>query len=120
MRMQIWPAGVILVELPDEPETSKALESVIRRVLDRDDCDVVVDFSKVTIVTSRSLAPLLSLRELLRYHGKRLLLCGLSCSTKGVFSVTALNGVFEFRNDKENALAALGALSNSQTAPGII
>ena len=120
MRMQIWSEGVILVELPDEPETSKALESVIRRVLHRDDCDVVVDFRRVTIVTSRSLAPLLVLRELLRYHGKRLLLCSLSCSAKDVFSVTALDGVFEFRNDKDNALAALGVSSNSPTAPGII
>ena len=118
MRMQIWSDGVILVELPGGPGLSRALESVISRVHDREDYDVVIDFSKVTIISSRSIAPLLRLRELLHSHRKRLLLCGLSCSTRDTFSVTALDGVFEMADDKGNALAALQAQPSSPTATG--
>jgi len=116
MRMQIGSDGVILVELPGGPGLSRVLESAISRVHDREDYDVVVDFRQVTIVTSRSLAPLLRLRELLRYRGKRLLLCGLSPTTRGIFSVTALDGVFEIVGDRDEALVALQAQAISPTA----
>jgi anti-anti-sigma factor len=116
MIVQIRSDGIIVAELPGGSETSEALDSVVRRVLGRDDCDVVIDFSRVTMVTSRSLAPLLHLRELLRYHKKRLLLCGIGQVTKGVFSVTALDGVFETADDKDRALAALQAPASSPIA----
>jgi hypothetical protein len=66
MSKEIWQEGVVLVELPSEPETSDELNSVIRYVQDRGDCDVVIDFSNVTILTSMSLAPLLRLRACVR------------------------------------------------------
>ena len=118
MRMQIWSNGIILVELPDGPGLSRVLDSVIKHIHSRKDYDVVIDFSRVTIITSRSIAPLLRLRELLHSCGKRLLLCGLSCSTRDTFSITALDGVFEMADDRDNALAALQAQSGSPTAFG--
>ena len=113
--MQIRSDGVILAELPGVRDTSEALDNVVRRVLGRDDCDVVIDFSRVTIIPSSSLAPLVHLRELLRYHKKRLLLCGIRQAAKSVFSVAALDGVFETVGDMNDALAALQAPSSSPT-----
>jgi anti-anti-sigma factor len=114
--MQIRSDGIVVAELPDGPDTSEALDNVVRRVLGRDDCNVVINFSRVMNITSDSLAPLLHLRELLRYHGKRLLLCGIGQATKGVFSVAALDGAFEVLDDRDDALAALQAPSSSPTA----
>jgi len=116
MRMQIWSNGIILVELPDGPGLSRVLDSVVNHIHGRKDYDVVIDFSKVTIITSRSIAPLLRLRELLHSDRKRLLLCGLSGATRDTFSVTALDGVFEIADDRSNALTALEAQSSSPTA----
>ncbi|MHC4517624.1 MAG: STAS domain-containing protein [Planctomycetota bacterium] len=116
MSMQVWPEGVVLVELTGESETGEELENVICYVQDRGNCDVVVDFSNVTILTSRSLAPLLRLRDLLGRCGKRLLLCCVDRAATGIFSVTALDGVFEIVNDRIHALTTVQALPDSLTA----
>jgi len=107
MSMQIWAEGVVLVELPSEPETSEELNNVFGYAQDRGDCDMVLDFSNVTILTSRSLALLLRLRDLLPCHGRRLLLCGIDHATRGVFSVTALDSVFEIVDDRIDALTTV-------------
>jgi anti-anti-sigma regulatory factor len=117
MGMQIWPEGTVLVELPAEPETSAELHDVVRYVEDRGDCDVVLDFGKVTIVASNSLAPLLRLRDLMRYHGRRLLLSGVGPSTRGIFSITALDGVFDIVGHRVDALVTVQALPDSPIEP---
>jgi anti-anti-sigma regulatory factor len=76
-------------------------------VRDRGDCDVVVDFSEVDIVTSSSLSKMLKLRKLLTDCEHNLIFCGVAPATKGVFTVTGLEGVFEFAEDKFVALASL-------------
>ena len=109
MSTQIWREGVVLVELPGEPETSEELESVTRLVQDGDDCDVVVDFGAVTILTSMSLAALLRLRDLQNSRGRRLLLCGVDSATRGIFSITSLDTVFEIVRDRIEAFATAQA-----------
>ena len=114
MSMQIWPEGVVLVELPGEPEMSEELENVIGLVRERDDCDVVLDFGQVTIVTSISLAALLRLRDLLKQCGRRLLLCSVDSATKGVFSVTALDSVFEIVGNRIDAFATVHGVPDGE------
>ncbi|MHC4076622.1 MAG: hypothetical protein ACYSRZ_09485, partial [Planctomycetota bacterium] len=65
MGIQNWSDEIVLVDLPQEPQIGNELKTVIGIVLDRGDCDVVVDFSSVDIVTSSSLSKLLKLRKLL-------------------------------------------------------
>jgi anti-anti-sigma regulatory factor len=115
--MQIWPDGTVLVELSPEPEIHQELRSLVRYVGNGGDCHVVLDFGNVTIITSRSLAPLLRLWDLMRYGGKRLLLCSMSRLTIGAFSITALDGVFEIVDDRDDALAALHAPSSGPAEP---
>ena len=118
MSMQIWQEGVVLVELPGEPETSGELESVIGFVRERGNYDVVLDFEKVTIATSTSLASLLRLRDLVNACGRHLVLCGVDSATKGVFSVTALDGVFEIVKNRIDAFTTVHAMPEAETACG--
>jgi len=70
------------------------LRTVIEIVRDRGDCDVVIDFADVDIVTSSSIAKILKLRKAVRDCKKRLVLCGVKNATRGIFMVTGLDNVF--------------------------
>jgi anti-anti-sigma factor len=107
MGIQNWSEEILLVDLPQEPELGDELKTVTEMVRDRGDCDVVVDFSSVDIVTSSSLSKLLRLRKLLVDCGHRLVFCNVAPATKGIFTVTGLDGIFELVDDKFVALAGL-------------
>ena len=107
MGIQNWSETVILVDLPAEPQLGEELKSVSEMVRERDDCDVVVDFSQVDIVTSSSISKLLVLRKLLTDCEHSLIFCNAAAATKGVFKLTGLDTVFEFVDDKFMALAGL-------------
>jgi hypothetical protein len=51
MGIQNWSENIILVDLPSEPMMGDELKTVIEIVKDRGDCDVVMDFSSVDIIT---------------------------------------------------------------------
>ena len=107
MGIQNWSEDVILVDLPQEPEIGDELATITDMVRDRGNCDVVIDFSNVDIITSSSLSKLLKLRKLLVDCGHRLVFCGVAPATKGIFTVTGLDGIFEIVDDKFVALATL-------------
>ena len=111
MGIQDWSEEIVLVDLPPEPELSDELKTVTEVARDRGDCDVVIDFSAVDIVTSSSLSKLLRLRKLLADCGHRLVFCSVAAATKGVFTVTGLEGIFELADDKFIALASLQMVS---------
>lgn len=107
MGIQNWSEEIVLVDLPPEPDMGDELKTVTELVRDRGDCEVVVDFSKIDIVTSSSLSKLLKLRKLVGDCGHRLVFCSVAPATKGIFTVTGLDGVFEIVDDKFVALASL-------------
>jgi anti-anti-sigma factor len=107
MGIQNWSEDIILVDLPQEPGMGDELKTVTEMARDRGDCDVVVDFSDVDIVTSSSLSKLLKLRKLLTDCGHRLIFCNVAPATRGIFTVTGLDGIFELADDKFVALASL-------------
>ena len=111
MGIQDWSEDIILVDLPTEPEMGDELKTVTEMVRDRGDCDVVIDFSSVDIVTSSSLSKMLRLRKLLADCGHRLVFCSVAAATKGIFTVTGLDGIFELADDKFVALAGLQMVS---------
>lgn len=116
MSMQHWSENIVLVELPEAPQTGAELDHVIRHVCDQGNCSVVLDFSHVTILTSTSLATLLRLNTLLDSCGQRLLLCGLGPATRGIISVTGLDDVFQILDNRFDALTSLQTLPGSATA----
>jgi anti-anti-sigma factor len=111
MGIQNWSENIILVDLPQEPEMGDELKTVTEMVRDRGDCDVVIDFAMVDIVTSSSLSKLLKLRKLSGDCGHRLVFCSVAAATKGIFTVTGLDGIFELADDKFVALASLQMVS---------
>ena len=107
MGIQNWSEDVILVDLPREPQIADEIKAVTEMAQDRGDCDVVMDFSSVDIITSSSLSKLLKLRKLMADCSQKLIFCGVAPATKGIFTVTGLDGVFEVVDDKLIALAGL-------------
>ncbi len=108
MGIQDLAENVILVDAPAEPGLNEELKNTTEVVRERGNCDVVIDFSHVDIVTSSSLSKLLKLRKLLIDCDHRLVLCNVAAATKGIFSITALDGIFEMVEDQFAALASLG------------
>jgi anti-anti-sigma factor len=111
MGIQDWSENIILMDLPGEPEMSDELKTITEMVRDRGDCDVVIDFSNVDIITSSSLSKMLKLRKLLTDCGHQLVFCSVAPATKGIFTVTGLDGIFDFTDDKFIALASLQMVS---------
>jgi len=107
MGIQNWSEDIILVELPEEPQIAEELEAVTDIVRNRGDCDLVMDFSDVDIIISSSLSKLLELRKMLADCGHRLVFCNVAAATRGVFTITGLDAVFEFVDDKFIALTSL-------------
>ena len=107
MGIQNWSEDIILVDLAQEPQIAEELKTVTEMARDRGDCDVVIDFSDVDIITSSSLSALLKLQKLLTDCSHRLVLCGLAAATKSVFTITGIAVLFEFADSKLTALAGL-------------
>jgi len=100
---------VVYVTLPAEPELGGELDKVSKIASEKGGCNVVVDFSDVDIITSPNLSTLLKLRKQLDGNSGRLICCGVSAMTKGIFTITGLETVFEFVDNKSAALGALKA-----------
>lgn len=107
MEIQDWPEDIILVNLPGEPQMANELIAVTEKVRDRGDCDVVIDFSGVDIITSSSLSKLLKLRKILSDNGHKLVFCSVAMATKRIFLVTGLEKISKFADDKFMALESL-------------
>jgi len=114
MGFQNWSDDVILVDLPREPRMRSELKTLVEIVRDRGDCDVVMDFASVDIMTSTSISGLLRLRKLLADCAHRLIFCNVPAATRGVFGVVGLDEVFEFAEDKFAALANLQSLTKKK------
>lgn len=107
MGIQNWSENIILVDLPAEPMMGDELKTVTGIIKDRGDCDVVMDFSGIDIISSSSLSKLLKLRKMLVDCDHQLILCNVAAATKGIFAVTGLEGIFRVVEDKFVALAGL-------------
>jgi len=107
MNMQNVAEDIIVVELHREPQLKDGLRTITDVVHDRGDCDVILDFTGVDIITSQSLSMLLKLRQLLIDCGHRLIFCNINSFTRGAFQITGLDGIFEVVGDRPAALAEL-------------
>jgi anti-anti-sigma factor len=107
MGIQNWSENIVLVDLPAEPQLGDELKSVADIIKDRGDCDVVMDFSAIDIISSSSLSKLLKMRKQLTDSGHQFVFCNVAPATKGIFAVTGLEGIFKVVDDKFVALAGL-------------
>jgi anti-anti-sigma factor len=68
---------------------------------------LVLDLGCVEIITSPCLGSLLALQHVLSQCGRRLILCNARLATRCIFRVAGLDSVFEFQNNRLDALKAL-------------
>jgi len=98
---------VLFVFLSSEPQLTLELARLRDNLAQTAHTDLVLDLSCVEIVTSPCIGSLLVLRQILSQHGHRLVLCNACLATKCIFRVAGLDSVFEFANNKLDALKAL-------------
>ncbi|HOW17910.1 MAG TPA: STAS domain-containing protein [Phycisphaerae bacterium] len=72
---------------------------------------IVLDFHNVRSLSSSMLGVLLTLKNKLEDARGRMVLCGLAKDLRRLFEMTALDRVFQFAPDADQALAALGVIA---------
>lgn len=115
MGIQNLSEGVLLVVLPEQPHLSYELETVNEIAAKRSDCDMIIDFSRVQMLTSETVCSLMILNKTLggarpcsgEGGGRRLVLCNVSCAVRRIFTLTGLETVFTFAEDRLAALECL-------------
>lgn len=99
MKPQNYSKNAVLVDLPPEPKMRDKIRAVFESLHNRADCDVVMDFSGVDIMATPSISGLLGLRKFLVDSGHRLILRNVASATRGIFTVTGLDAVFDLAED---------------------
>jgi anti-anti-sigma regulatory factor len=107
MAIQNLSEHILLITLPAEPQSGKELEIVVRSAGTRVDCDVIVDFSLVEILSSAMICNLLILERLLSVTSRQLILCSISHNIDGIFTRVGLHKLFRFAEDEFAALQSL-------------
>ena len=104
MQVQNLSEDVVFVVLPAEPQISDALKSFNKTVSTRCDFDVIIDFSKVEMLTSPSISNLVILQRWVYGSGHRLVFCNVSFATRCIFRTVRLDAFIDFADDKFAAL----------------
>jgi anti-anti-sigma factor len=107
MDIENWPEDVVLVTLPPEPKLADEVNKAIQSMSEKGSRDTVVDFSEVEIITTPSLSALVKLRKLLANGNQQLICCNVAPQIKGIFTVSGLDTIIEFADNKSSALDIL-------------
>jgi anti-anti-sigma regulatory factor len=110
MAIQNLSEHVLLITLPAEPQLGRELETVVQSRGTNLDCDVIVDFSLVEILSSAMICNLMVLERLLSTTNRQLILCSVSQNIYGIFTRVGLHRLFRFA---ENEFAALQLFDRS-------
>jgi len=105
---------ILVVTLPKEPELRHDFTMINKIVSNKGGSDVIVDFTRVDVLTSSSIGNLILLRNLLHESGRRLVLCNVAPPTEGIFRVAGLSKVFDFVDDKSAALESVDVKMRSR------
>lgn len=97
----------LFVSLTEHKTLTEVLQSVREIVRKDPQYNVIIDFTKVIILTSRHLSELMMLRNVLDQNGQRLIFCNVPFQIMCEFRVAGLRRVFEFTEDKFSALEVL-------------
>jgi len=101
-----WSESIILVDLPLEPGMFDELDDVAKTIRQKHDCNVVLDFSGIEIMTGPGIDRVSILYKLLTEHKSKLVLCNVFREIKRVFISNKLDRL-EFSDDKSTTLISL-------------
>lgn len=104
MGVQNYSKDILLITLPEQPHHGQEIDMVNKLLSDSVDFNVLVDFTKVEILTSESICGLMILSKLLEGSGHTLVLFNLPATIKQIFVRTGLLTVFELAEDQFDAL----------------
>lgn len=107
MGIQNISEDIILVELPSESQQIAADLKEVNEKVCNNNCDVIIDFTRVEIINSSNISNLLILRSLLMESGNQLVFCNVAMTTKCIFVVAGLSEVFIFADSKSSAVSAI-------------
>ena len=104
MNVRLLESDVLFAFLPPEPQTQPELRLLWKHLSEREPLHLVIDMSRVEIITSPSIGTLLLFRRLQSERGVRLLLCEARLATKCILRVVGLDSIFDYAKDKSDAL----------------
>jgi len=107
MDVRLLESEILFAVLPPPPLAQPELRLLWKHLDDREPLHLVIDLSKVEIITSPSIGSLLLLRKLQSERGTRLLLCRVRLATKCILRVVGLESFFDYADDKVDALRIL-------------
>lgn len=106
---------VLLVGLPGEPQLRPELALVRQNAARMEGNHVIVDFSRVEIITSVSIGELMRLQKAVSTWGGRLIFCSVRLVTKCILRTVGLELCFEFAENTARALTALQEFGEATT-----
>ena len=104
MGIQSFSEDVLLIILPKQPQHGHDIEIINKLLSDSVDFDVLVNFSKVEILTSGSICGLITLDKLLKGSGRKLAFFNIPFAIKQIFVRTGLQEVFDLADDQFDAI----------------
>jgi len=107
MNTQRLDPNVLFVVLPAEPQLRPELALMRENVSRTGGLNLILELSRVEIITSPSIGGLLLMQRLLAEQGYRLVLCDVCLATKCILRVAGLDTFFEYARDKFEALTVL-------------
>lgn len=108
MNIRLLEPDVLFAFPPPEPQAQPELRLLWKHLSEREPLHLVIDLSRVEVITSPSIGTLLLLRRLQSERGVRLLLCQPRLATKCILRVVGLETVFDYAKDKPDVLKLLG------------
>jgi len=91
--------NIILVKLPPEPQIRNELDKAMEIVRQGGGCDVIIDFSRVDIMTSLSISGFLQLYKILAKFNRGIVFFNVTPLVKDIFNATCLDNIFKFADD---------------------
>ena len=110
MDVQLLEPDVLFASLPAEPHLQPELKLLWTGLAEREPLHLILDLSRVEIVSSPSLGSLLLLRQRQSERAVRLVLCNVQLATRTILRVVGLDAVFEYADDRPDALRVLRCL----------
>jgi len=110
MGIQNLSGHILLITLPEQPNSGGELDAINKIVDEGCGRNVIIDFYQVKMLTSESICSLMTLERLLSGLGHKLILCNVSAEIKQIFTRTGLEPSFEFA---DNDFAALQSIKSS-------
>ena len=95
--------------IPNPDQISDAAEDIREFVAKKQPSAIVFDFSCVKFFSSQVLGLLLDTRTRMKSYDGRVVISGINPQLHRVFSITNLDRIFDFFDDKQSAVNALNA-----------